>query len=337
MTIPVEKRESIDDVEFIPNQWYGIYLSESLKDKPVSLKRLAMNLVLWRNADSKVQCADAACPHRGADLGLGRVVGGQLECRYHGFCFNSVGACTRMPCEGSDAQIPPSMALTRYVVREEKGYIWLWYGDAEPAETLPWVPGAPDTVQGTCLRDFTWQARFSRVMEGMLDIHHLPFAHRPWLPGSLTRLDPYEVKAGNGMIRTRGKMRPDGEDRGKGMSLELSIAFPGMLYGQFTDHACGVATICPVDLEETWIGIRYHQTFVSIPVLAKLITWLALEFELKLIQPDDFLMLSSSRPRTSEPRRNHFVRADRGIAEWHRMRLAALGADNRNSGIFAVS
>ena len=120
-----------EHTDMIPNQWYIIYLSKHLKNKPVSIKRLGMDLVLWRDKNGNARCAPAACPHRGANLGLGKVVDGELQCKYHGFCFNSKGRCTKTPCEGKDAVIPNSLNLEILSVQEKNGFVWFFYGREE--------------------------------------------------------------------------------------------------------------------------------------------------------------------------------------------------------------
>ena len=42
-------------------------------------------------------CVAAVCCHRGGDLARGQVVGGALQCPYHGWTFDTAGRCTRMP------------------------------------------------------------------------------------------------------------------------------------------------------------------------------------------------------------------------------------------------
>ncbi|HLT39256.1 MAG TPA: Rieske 2Fe-2S domain-containing protein, partial [Enhygromyxa sp.] len=84
----------------IPECWYAIAEARAVRgDRPLGLERLGRRLVLWRDAAGEVACLPAACPHRGADLSLGRVRAGEIECRYHGFRFASSGACTAVPCE----------------------------------------------------------------------------------------------------------------------------------------------------------------------------------------------------------------------------------------------
>src|SRR5690606_15429111 len=129
------------------------------------------------------------CPHRGADLALGRVVGGELQCPYHGFRFRGDGRCSAIPCEGRGAKIPAKLHLETESVVEENGFIWLYCRESEddnPPATRPWIDGLPETHAGVASRDLEWDAPLSRVMEGMLDIHHSAFAHSRYVPRRLT-------------------------------------------------------------------------------------------------------------------------------------------------------
>lgn len=316
--------------ELISEQWYGILRAEGLKKRPVSLRRLGRELVLWRDGEGVAHCADAACPHRGANLGLGRLVEGQLECPYHGFRFASDGRCTLMPCEGKDARIPQVMCLKKHIIREENGFLWFWYGSPKPSlPPIPWVPGALVKSVGSVATEMVWNIRYSRVIEGMVDLHHFPFAHRRYSPPGYTRLDPYEVEVEGNLIRTRGTLRKEDPSASKGFSFTINIAFPGMIQVKFAEKVEGIALCTPIDQENTWIVIRYHQKYITLPILGKLFSWLLATSELRLIQPDDYRMLHSSTPRTSVPAANHFIRADRGAAAWHRLRQACMDTPDR--------
>ena len=181
--------------------------------------------------------------------------------------------------------------------------------------------------------------RLSRVVEGMLDLHHIPFAHQPWLPANLTRLDPYEVDVKDNVIYTRGCLRDEDNPEQKLMAAEMNIAFPGFMHMKFgfTDKKTDstrygfemVGSLTPVDENSTWIAIYYRQSYVTFPLLSQLFNFIALQFDWRLIQPDDYLLLKSSQPNSSSLETNHLVRADRGIAEWHRLQKIALDSHRK--------
>ena len=63
-------------------------------------------LVVWQSGDDGAfSTMDDACPHKLAPLSLGKVTDdGGLMCRYHGWCFNSSGKCTKIPMATSEAR-----------------------------------------------------------------------------------------------------------------------------------------------------------------------------------------------------------------------------------------
>ena len=94
--------------------WWPIWFSQSVTDKPVPIRILGENLVLFRDATGKTGLLDRRCPHRGASLELGRVEADGIRCCYHGWKFDRAGACLDMPAEPADTPLknevrPPLM------------------------------------------------------------------------------------------------------------------------------------------------------------------------------------------------------------------------------------
>ena len=57
----------------ILDHWYPIYPASRLGRKPVALKRLDRELVLFRTGKGGVGVLPDSCPHRGMRLSKGRV------------------------------------------------------------------------------------------------------------------------------------------------------------------------------------------------------------------------------------------------------------------------
>jgi phenylpropionate dioxygenase-like ring-hydroxylating dioxygenase large terminal subunit len=305
------------------DRWYPIMRAREVERRPVTVQRLGRRIVLWRDAEGRLAAHDARCPHRGADLGLGRVVAGQLECPYHGFRFAADGRCTAVPCEPEGARIRRDLALARHEVREHRGLVWLWHGagmgqDAE----LPWFHTLPDSDRHAWDYATVWPLPQLRVMEGMLDLHHAPFAHRRWLRRIGTRLDPYEVTVTEDTVHTQGTLRRPDQPPERGFTAGMDARLPGLLHIRFGSRMHGLVAVTPIDRDHTWIYARY---FVELPVLGKLAAALGVWAEFALVQPDDQRMLRSTSPREPDVRAYKLVRADLGIAQWHRLFARACG------------
>lgn len=201
--------EAAERTVMIPNCWYPIVDLHKIKpSRPLGLERFNKRWVLWKKASGEVACLPAACPHRGVDRSLGAVHNGQLVCPYHGFQFDSEGTCTRVPCQNHEARIPKRLHQTGPALREAHGLVWMWYGPQEPQGEPLWLPEAPEPGPRVATWEEDWNVSFTRVMEGLQDMHHFPFAHRkidPWR-GRVTVLHPYKFRAEGGDLAPT--MRP---------------------------------------------------------------------------------------------------------------------------------
>jgi cholesterol 7-desaturase len=83
-----------------PNGWFAIAESKEVKaGKALSVNCLGENFVLFRSKESKkVSVVDAYCPHLGAHLGDGKVIGNCIECPFHQWKFRGDdGSCDEIP------------------------------------------------------------------------------------------------------------------------------------------------------------------------------------------------------------------------------------------------
>lgn len=118
----------------IPNQWYAILPSESVgKNEIAAVRRLNMDLALFRNRKGEICCVVDQCTHRGAALSAGRVKGDCIRCPFHGLEFDKNGKCTFIPANGKSSTADISRYNVRhYLVKELNGIIYLWYGVTSP-------------------------------------------------------------------------------------------------------------------------------------------------------------------------------------------------------------
>lgn len=179
------------------NFWYACHLSAQITPKPELVRMLGHDFVLYRDQGGKVVALDNRCPHRGGSLAGGHCEGDRIVCPYHGWAFDSVGACVRIPANRGDARIPRKADIRSYPVEERHGWVWLFVGDLPPAERPP-IPPFPEygqpawkAIRGT----FLWNAHYTRVVENGLDIAHAPFVHsRTFGNPSRPEVDDYAIE-----------------------------------------------------------------------------------------------------------------------------------------------
>ena len=95
-----DDKQAIDDLvnRGLLDQWYAVAKSVQVKPgKPHGLKALDRNLVLWRDGAGTLHCLEDYCPHRGARLSRGEILGDNISCRYHGVTLNGTGTIVRVP------------------------------------------------------------------------------------------------------------------------------------------------------------------------------------------------------------------------------------------------
>ncbi|WKY44098.1 aromatic ring-hydroxylating dioxygenase subunit alpha [Eubacteriaceae bacterium ES2] len=164
----------------IPNQWYAILPSRAVKSNQLlAVKRLNLELVLFRSSGGKLGCIIDQCSHRGAALSKGKVKGDCIQCPFHGLEFDPDGRCTFVPANGKAfADDLSRFNVKEYVVREKNGIIYLWYGDpTRITDHLPFFDGDVDESYSFSEIEDHWNSHYSRSIENQLDVVHLPFVH----------------------------------------------------------------------------------------------------------------------------------------------------------------
>lgn len=124
---------------FLP-AWFALARSRELSRGRVREIRVGpKRLVLWRDGQGKACAFEAACPHLGANLALGRVVGGEIRCALHHWRYDGAGACTASP---GTAPVSCRRAQS-YPVVEKYGLVFVYPG-REPPHPLPPMPDGDD-------------------------------------------------------------------------------------------------------------------------------------------------------------------------------------------------
>src|SRR5262245_25926864 len=76
--------------------WWPICLSNEVSTgKLLGKEFLGGRIVVFRGQNGIAKVVSAYCPHLGADLALGSVVGNNIQCFFHRFEFNQEGQCVK--------------------------------------------------------------------------------------------------------------------------------------------------------------------------------------------------------------------------------------------------
>ncbi len=175
------------------NAWYAVALASGLQpDQPLTVHLHGQALVLWRGADGAPLAAQDRCPHKGASLGRGCLEEGRLRCGYHGWSFNEQGQCVEIPANREGMSIPHRAHLRPYPCREAHGFVWVWWhlqpaldpATVPPLPQIQHVPEASDSGWRTMEGTTVWSAHWLRILEGFIDLTHVPYVHKSTFGGA---------------------------------------------------------------------------------------------------------------------------------------------------------
>jgi phenylpropionate dioxygenase-like ring-hydroxylating dioxygenase large terminal subunit len=165
--------------ELLRHFWLPLTLSEQLPERdgdPVRLRLLGEDLVVFRDTNGQIGAIGAFCPHRRAPLFFGRNEDCGLRCVYHGWKFDTTGACVDMPSEPAESDFKDKVRINAYPVREFGDTVWIYMGPGTPPE-LPQMEWA--TVPASHRRVAMWivECNWLQVLEGNVDTAHVSFLH----------------------------------------------------------------------------------------------------------------------------------------------------------------
>jgi phthalate 4,5-dioxygenase oxygenase subunit len=120
--------------ELLRRFWLPVLLSEELPEADGTPKKIVVmgeELLAFRDTRGVVGVIDQYCPHRGANLWLGRNEECGIRCVYHGWKFDTDGRCVDMPTSYPDLNAKDLIRIKSYPVREWGDMIWAYMGPAD--------------------------------------------------------------------------------------------------------------------------------------------------------------------------------------------------------------
>lgn len=211
------------------NYWYPLIEAQKVKRKPVSVRILGEDIVLFPGQDGNVAALVDRCPHRGTMLSRGRILfPGTLSCGYHGWTYNEKGECVAAIVEGPEAPLSGRVQVKAYPTEERFGIIWIFMGDGAPPPLEEDLP--PELKEPGTQTHFTftiWNCQWRNVAENYPDILHAPFVHRTAWEVLFNKAPAWG--------RCHVELLPDGKGlHVRGMGGSMQAEYPGL--GKFPRH-----------------------------------------------------------------------------------------------------
>lgn len=292
----------------IMNQWYAILPSKAVKpNQIVGVKRLNMELALFRNDKGEIGCVVDQCTHRGAALSRGKVKGDCLQCPFHGLEFDKSGRCAFVPANGNASAADISRYNVRhYTVKEANNIIYLWYGEPEKISTDPsfFNQDVDSSFAFSEIEDL-WNSHYSRCIENQLDVVHVPIVHYNTIGrGNKTLVNGPKVIFENGVLRTSANNEVDVGQTPKPASecvikdTYLDFMFPNLWMNHISSKIKVIIYFAPVDDENTVLYIRFYCKATSIRLLNRIIAFFG-KYANRVIERQDKRVVITQKPKAS--------------------------------------
>ena len=166
----------------IPFGWFAVAHADDLAAGGMIRRRyFDRELLLYRGASGIAAVTDAFCPHLGANLGQGKVVGDRIVCPFHGWEFDADGHVAAIPyCEKMPGRAQKGAALRAYPTVERNHMIYAWY-HPEGAAPLWEVEAMPQAGEGdwAMAKQVEWTVKTvpQELMENVADPIHFLYVH----------------------------------------------------------------------------------------------------------------------------------------------------------------
>ena len=166
--------------EVFRRYWQPVALSAEITPggKPLQLKVMSEDLVLFRDDDGRPGLLGLRCSHRLTSLAYGRVEDGGIRCSFHGWLYDIDGRCLQQPGEPEESSFKDKIRHPAYPCRELGGLVFAYMG---PPEKQPPLPPFECLVRGdgTRIADYyPINSNYLQNLEGALDPIHATYLHR---------------------------------------------------------------------------------------------------------------------------------------------------------------
>lgn len=316
----------------IKNQWYAILASKEVKNNnPIAVKRLNLNLVLFRDKSGKLSCLRDMCSHRGAQISKGKILdSSHIQCPFHGLEFDKDGKCKFIPALGKNNQKDLSrFNVESYEVREKDEIIYLWYGDKEK------IKGEVPFFEENIDRDFVysefkdlWNTHYSRSIENQLDIVHLPFVHHNTIgrgnktlvngPKIIIEKPDYIMTSANNE-KDFGQI-PKGPDECEIRSTYLKFKFPNIWMNHVSQKIAIIIFFAPIDDEKNVLYIRFYNKITKSKIINRIIAFFGKLANLVIERQDKRVVVTQRPKRSSLKMKENLIPGDRPIIEYRKIR-----------------
>ena len=256
----------------LKHHWFPLLSSSELhKNKIINKQFFNKDIIIYKSPNNSVFIKSRYCPHRNADMTLGRVSDSCITCPYHGWEFDNSNACvTKIP--SCNSTFIDKISLEHYYVHVDDDIIWCYFGDNE---SCPISTPVYDTFEdfhitsGFRVMNCNWM----RVIENSIDPSHPNFVHQNTFSGNKSTKIKYIKKPTyikqdniiNSVVQIYHESTIPYFDSNGFIHIYFKIELPNTVVISFKRKENNILTIItavPLSDTETLIYWRFGQDFV---------------------------------------------------------------------------
>jgi vanillate O-demethylase monooxygenase subunit len=191
---------------FIRDRWYVAGWSHEFTAALLPRRICDEPIVFFRTGDGAMAAMEDRCPHRRLPLSLGRLVGDEVQCGYHGLRVGPDGRCTFAP---GATGLPQRPILRVYPIVDRHGFVWIWIGENDRADPAT-IPNYDWHVRPDWEADHFYvhiRAEYRLGLDNLLDLSHAAYVHGSNVGNAaIAACDP-DVLVQDGEVVVRRDMR----------------------------------------------------------------------------------------------------------------------------------
>ncbi|MCX8514219.1 MAG: aromatic ring-hydroxylating dioxygenase subunit alpha [Burkholderiales bacterium] len=265
-----------------PQGWYAILPLKEIRSRLVVIKRLGIDLIVWRDNKNQIIVMEDLCPHRSAKLSVGTFKDNKIICKFHAFEYDASGQCVHAPEFNKPI---PKLCVKKFATKVEIGMVWMFYGLIENDLAIEPLQQIYDTFAGTyCYISKIWKSHITRCIENQLDYTHLPSVHHNTIGKKFTM--PQNAK----FIKSFDGIKSFHRDNNDGPSTEY--VFPNSWILNISANFKMIVFFVPISEVETKFYIFNFRQFLNNFMTKKIFDFI-LNITNKIILRQDQMVVES--------------------------------------------
>jgi phenylpropionate dioxygenase-like ring-hydroxylating dioxygenase large terminal subunit len=161
-------------LDILKKHWLPVCKSSELRKKPLNVKLLGEEIVLFR-LKKGISAIRDRCPHRNVPLSRGRIIDDCIQCPYHGWKFDGLGICQEIPGSNPIEKCHPYQ-ISAFIAEEKAGLIWIKL-DSKSSYQIQ----IPEHTKNKAFNTQIWTDRIkgnlANALENFLDGTHTHYIH----------------------------------------------------------------------------------------------------------------------------------------------------------------